>query len=108
MRWRNKTYAFASRLQMAANHADYALEAPVGFGHHHLIVADLVILAKHTTQIAASKKNCPRPSAPRDGRFLAVMQANVGNKGLASDPAKSGFSCQSINPALTWAASAVA
>jgi hypothetical protein len=78
MRWRNKTYAFASRLQMTADHADYALEAPFGFGHHHLIVADLVILTKNALQVAMVKKYIANAVGAADqGLFAFVIDDGI-------------------------------
>jgi hypothetical protein len=61
-------------------------------------LADLVILAKHTAQIASGEKNGPRPVGPGDGRFFAKVQAGMGYPDTGTDPAKAGLALQPVHP----------
>jgi hypothetical protein len=72
------------------------------------ILADLVILAKDTAQIATGKKDGPRPPLPGDGRLLAMMETDVGHQGLGADAAEPNLAGQPVDPALARATAATA
>ena len=63
------------------------------------LLADLVILTKHASEIAPAKKNSAGTSRAGDRGFLTKMQAGMGNLNAVTDPAKTGFSFKSVHPA---------
>jgi hypothetical protein len=72
-----------------------------------VFLADLVILAKHAPQVASGEKNSSGPLRPRNRRFLAEMQTDMGDRGLGADPAETDLSFNPVYQALARAAIAV-
>jgi len=56
-------------------------------------LADLVILAEHTAEIAPGKKDGPGTSCPGNRGFFSEMEPCMGNPDSRTDPAKTGFPC---------------
>ena len=71
------------------------------------ILADLVILAVHTAQVASGKKDGSRTSYPGDRRFLPKMETDMGNLHPGRDFAKTDLSIQPVHSAFAWTAFAV-
>jgi len=67
-------------------------------------LADLVILAIHTAQIASAEKNGPGTFGPGNRGLFTKMQTCMGNPDPRSDPAKTGFPFPSVHPAFSGAA----
>ena len=67
-------------------------------------LADLIILAKYAAEIAPAKKDGARTSCTGNRGFFTKMQARMGNLNAGTDPAKTGFTFKSVNPASARAA----
>jgi hypothetical protein len=66
-------------------------------------LADLVILAKHTAQVASGEKDGPGASRSRNGGFFSKMQTGVGNLNTGTDPAKASLPREPVHPAFARA-----
>ena len=61
------------------------------------IVADLVILAKDTLQIAVGEKDIANPMFTADNRFLAPVDADGGYAELRTAPAITGLTVEPVD-----------
>ena len=71
------------------------------------LLADLKVLAKHTTQIASREENCPRSFCARDGWFFPEMQTGVRDLNLRADFANRQFAFDAVYAAIARAADAI-
>ncbi len=71
------------------------------------LLADLIVLAKHTTQITAREKNRPRAFRAGDGRLFAKMQTGVRNPNLCADSASGELARDAVHAAFTRTTDAI-
>jgi len=71
------------------------------------IVADLVILAIDTLQVAVAEKNIADPISPADGRLLASVDAHGGYVEGSAGPAETRFTGKSAGMTIPWAEAAI-
>ena len=60
------------------------------------LLADLVILAKDTAQVASGKENRSRTSVAGNGRFFPKMQTGMRHLNPGIDPANPESACQPV------------
>lgn|GEM_PF-4798697 len=77
--------------------------AGIGLQGQGIALADAIILAKTTTEIAASKKDGAGPTPADQGGFLAEMRTVTGYPGQGSGTASAGLAGQAVDPAAAGA-----
>jgi hypothetical protein len=66
-------------------------------------VADLIVLAEHTEQVAAAVKNGAGPAGSHQGRFFTEVRGITGNPGLDTCGADTLFIIKTVFSASAWA-----
>lgn len=107
MRRRYKANSFDSLVEDGLDLISHILSIQLRKAPADAVIADLMILAVDTLQVAVGEKNIADPFRSADDRFFTPVNADTGDVESGITPAKTIFILQAVNMAITRAPGAI-